>query len=77
MKFRFIVDLGAFLIVANFICETLLSTINTVDIFDAIYGTAGIILIFGYFYCVNNNGLIPIHAINAPQVGAPSGISTN
>lgn len=60
VKFRFVVVFGAFLIVANFICETLLSSINTVDIVDAIYGTVGVIPGFIYFYCVNRNGLIPI-----------------
>mgnify|MGYP000930994717 CR=1 FL=1 len=60
VKFRFIVVSGAFMIVANLICEILLSIINTVDIMDAIYGTVGIILVFIYFHCVNSNGLIQI-----------------
>jgi len=60
VKFRFVVVLAAFMIMANLICEILLSIINTVDIMDAIYGTVGIILVFIYFYCVNSNGLIRI-----------------
>lgn len=64
VKLRFVVFLGAFMIVANFICETLMGFINTVDIVDAIYGTIGIMLVFIYFYCVNNNGLIQINSDN-------------
>lgn len=64
VKFRFVSILGAFMIVANFICETLMSFINTVDIVDAIYGTIGIILVFIYFYCANSNGLIQINSDN-------------
>ena len=62
VRFRFVVVLGAFMIVANLICEILLSSINTVDIIDAIYGTVGIIIVFIYFYCVNSNGLIRINS---------------
>ena len=64
VKFRFVAILGVFMIVANFICETLLVFINTVDIVDAIYGTIGIILVFIYCYYVNNNGLIEINSEN-------------
>lgn len=52
VKFRFAAILGALMVAANFICETLLGFINTVDIVDAIYGTAGVILVFIYFCCV-------------------------
>ncbi len=62
VRFRFVIVLGSFMIVANLICETLLGFINTVDIVDAIYGTVGIILAFIYFYCVNGNGLIEINS---------------
>ncbi len=64
VKFRFVAALAAFMIVANFICETLMSFMNTVDIVDAIYGTIGIIIVFIYFYCVNSNGLIQINSYN-------------
>jgi len=46
------------MIVANLICESLLSIIDIVDIVDAIYGTVVIILAFTYFLWVNSNGLI-------------------
>ncbi len=58
LKFRFAAALGAFMIAANFICETLLSSINTTDIIDAIYGTVGVILAFIYFYFASRYGLI-------------------
>ena len=64
VKIRFVAILGTFMILANFICETLMSSINTVDIVDAIYGTIGIIIVFIYFYCVNSNGLIEINSDN-------------
>ncbi|WP_324825382.1 hypothetical protein [Sinanaerobacter sp. ZZT-01] len=52
------------MIVANFICETLMSFINTVDIVDAIYGSIGIIIVFIYFHFLNRNGLIEINSDN-------------
>ncbi len=61
VKLRSIAVLGVFMIVANFICETLMGFINTVDIVDAMYGTVGIILVFIYLYCLNRNGLILIN----------------
>lgn len=64
VKFRFVAAFGASMVVANFICETLMSFINTVDIVDAIYGTIGIMIAFIYFYCVNSNGLIQINSDN-------------
>ncbi|HPD00953.1 MAG TPA: hypothetical protein PLA01_06340 [Acetivibrio sp.] len=68
VKFRFVVVLGAFMIAANLICETLLSIINTVDIVDAVYGTVGIILAFIYSCCVNSNGLIQINLANIENI---------
>jgi hypothetical protein len=64
VKLRSVAVLGVFMIVANFICETLMSFINTVDIVDAIYGAIGIMLVFIFFYCVNSNGLIQIDSEN-------------
>lgn len=61
VKLSFVAILGVFMIVANFICETLMGFINTVDIVDAMYGTVGIILVFIYLYCLNRNGLILIN----------------
>ncbi|HCY06592.1 MAG TPA: hypothetical protein DHS57_04830 [Erysipelotrichaceae bacterium] len=64
VKFRLVAILGVFMIVANFICETLMGFMNTVDIVDAIYGAVGVILVFIYFYFLNNNGLIEINSYN-------------
>lgn len=64
VKFRLVAILGVFMIVANFICDTLMGFMNTVDIVDAIYGTVGVILVFIYFYLLNNNGLIEINSDN-------------
>lgn len=61
VKLSIVAILGVFMIVANFICETLMGFINTVDIVDAMYGTVGIILVFIYLYCLNRNGLILIN----------------
>lgn len=58
-KFRYIVILGVFLIVSNFVCETLMGFMNTTDIIDAVYGTIGITVSFIYLYITNKFGLIP------------------
>lgn len=57
-KFRSVIILGAFMIIANFICETLMGFTNTTDIIDALYGTVGILLVFVYLYYLNKNRLI-------------------
>ena len=59
VKFRFIVVLGAFLIIANFACEILMGFMNTPDIIDAIYGTVGIVVIFVFLFFTNKYGLVP------------------
>src|SRR5699024_4292202 len=56
VKFRFVSILGLFMIVANFICETLMDFMNTADILDAIYGTIGIMIVWIYFYWLNSKG---------------------
>lgn len=57
VKFRSICILGLVLILINFIFETLLSFMNTVDIIDALYGVAGIVIGFIYFYYLYKYGL--------------------
>lgn len=57
MKFRFIVILGALLTAGNFICETLMGFMNTADIIDAIYGTAGVLAAYVYLFFTNKYGL--------------------
>lgn len=64
IKFHFVTILGAFIIVANFISETLMDFMNTVDIIDALYGTVGTLLVFIYFYYLNKNGLVKIDLDN-------------
>lgn len=61
VKFNFVAGLGVFMIIANFICETLLSSINTVDIVDAIYGTIGVVIAFVFIVFAHINGLIKIN----------------
>lgn len=56
-KFRFIIILGVFLIVANFVCETLMAFMNTTDIIDAIYGTVGVLTAYIYLFLTNKYGL--------------------
>lgn len=58
VKFHRITILGAFLILANFIYETLISLMNTPDIIDAIYGTVGILLAYIYLTITNKYGLL-------------------
>ena len=59
VKFRNVIFLGVFLIIANFICETLMGFMNTPDIIDAIYGTIGIVIAFVFLYIANRYGLMP------------------
>lgn len=61
MTLRKIIILGLFIIIANIICETVMSFMNTTDIIDAIYGMAGTLIGFCYLLVVNKYGLIIIH----------------
>lgn len=58
MKFRFIIALGALLIAGNFVCETLMGFMNTADIIDAIYGTAGVLAAYLFLFFTNKYGLV-------------------
>ena len=58
VKFRYIAVLGIVLIVGNFICETVMGYMNTVDVMDAVYGTAGTVIIFAFLLITNNYGLV-------------------
>lgn len=57
VKFNRIVILGLFIIASNFIFETIMESINTTDILDAIYGTIGTIIAFIFLYFTNKYGL--------------------
>ena len=61
MTLRKIIILGLFIIIANIICETVMSFMNTTDIIDAIYGIVGTLIGFCYLLVVNKYGLIIIH----------------
>jgi hypothetical protein len=56
VKYRYIAGLGAVMIAANLICETLLSFINTVDIVDFVYRLVGVVLVYIYFCCAERSG---------------------
>lgn len=56
-KFRFIIALGVFLTAANLVCETLMGFMNTTDIMDAVYGTAGVLTAYVYLFFTSKYGL--------------------
>jgi len=59
VKFRFIIILGAFMVLANFICESpFMAFMNTPDIIDALYGTVGILVVFIFLFITNKCGLV-------------------
>lgn len=55
---RFIQMLGAFLIVGNFACETLMGFMNTTDIMDALYGAVGVLVAYLYLFLTHKYGRI-------------------
>lgn len=55
-KFRIVVVLGIFLIVANLVCETLILFLNTPDIIDFVYGVIGIGIAFIFLFFCNKYG---------------------
>ena len=61
-KFSRIIILGLFIIISNFICETVMGFMNTTDIMDAIYGTMGTSIAFIFLYLTNKYGLNPINS---------------
>ncbi|WP_413538871.1 hypothetical protein [Enterococcus malodoratus] len=62
VKFRSILILGVLLLFGNFVCETLMGFMNTADIMDAIYGTAGTIIGFTYLFFTYKYGLVPVRS---------------
>ena len=67
VKFRPIAILGLAIIIANFICETLLSFVNTIDIFDAIAGSIGVIVAFAFLFLANKFGLQKKDKLHFPR----------
>jgi len=60
IHFRFIALFGTFMILANIICETVVTFMNTPDIIDAIYGIIGIIIVFVFLYVIDRYGFIEV-----------------
>jgi hypothetical protein len=60
VKFRLIAILGVVMSVANLLCETVLGFMNTVDIVDALYGIAGVVMSFAYLTALWKCGLISV-----------------
>jgi hypothetical protein len=61
IHFFCIIGFGVLLVLSNFICETLVFTMNTPDMADAIYGTLGSALAFLYLLTTKLWGLRPFH----------------
>ena len=62
VKFHIVAFLGVFIIVSNFICETIMGFMNTPDIMDAIYGAVGTIIVFLFLWLTSKYGLVPAPA---------------
>ena len=60
IHFRFITLFGIFMILANIICETVVTFMNTPDIIDAIYGIVGIVIVFVFLYVIDKHGFIAV-----------------
>lgn len=55
--FKFVIWLGVIAILMNFIVEVLINFLNTPDILDAVYGTAGVVLTVAAMYVFSRIGL--------------------
>ena len=58
ISFRKIALLGLLLVAANFLCETAMGFLNTVDILDAVYGTGGVAVGFVFLGAAKRYGMI-------------------
>jgi hypothetical protein len=56
-RFRIITALGIALIVANIVCETVISFLNTPDLIDAVYGIIGVLTVYAYLAITKKFGL--------------------
>ncbi|MFQ9509633.1 MAG: hypothetical protein ACLRZ7_01540 [Lachnospiraceae bacterium] len=50
--------IGVLIIVGNFIYETILPLLNTIDIIDAIYGLVGVLFSLIYLYFISKYGFL-------------------
>ena len=57
-KYVFSVMVAIVLAVANFVYETFLPMLNTIDIVDAFYGWFGVAISLGYLYIIDKFGFI-------------------
>lgn len=57
-KFKKIILLGLFIMIANILCETVMDVINTTDILDAAYGIAGTAISFCFLWITNKYGFV-------------------
>ena len=57
-KYVFSVMVAIVLVVANFVYETFLPMLNTIDIVDAFYGWFGVAISLGYLYIIDKFGFI-------------------
>lgn len=54
---RVLTAMGAGLIVANIVCETMMTFLNTSDLIDAIYGISGVLVVYAYLAITKKIGL--------------------
>ena len=59
-RFRNIILLGLIIIIANFLCETLMAFMNTVDILDAVSGAIGVAFAIIYLFIAKKYGFIEL-----------------
>lgn len=60
VQFRLIILLGIIYVIGNFLCETLMTFVNTPDIVDAYFGILGTFIGFLFLFTTKKYGLIPI-----------------
>jgi hypothetical protein len=61
--FKIVIWLGVAAIAMNFVVEVLISIMNTPDVVDAVYGTAGVIFTIAVMYVFNKVGIRPSNKI--------------
>jgi hypothetical protein len=57
MNLRILTARGAGLIVANVVCETVMTFLNTPDLIDAVYGIVGVLVAYAYLAITKKIGL--------------------
>ena len=49
--------IGIIIVAGNFIYETIVRLLNTIDIVDAVYGLIGVLCSLIYLYYINDHGI--------------------